>query len=159
MDPNNRVIKRLWCSLWQEKNNNISYMGSAKQNCLEYAQNVRIHIILHMPNVSSGHLLSIETFCSIQWFCLWTVKAWIRLHRCAVWSGLHCPHIPALARRHIYARRGPYVNNIESVLIAHQGFGYNKFKKKQNKTKTDNSLNFKQEKHEHFFEGRNKRDN
>ena len=27
----------------------------------------RIHIILHMRRVSSGHLLSIETFCNIQW--------------------------------------------------------------------------------------------
>ena len=32
-------------------------------------QNVRIHIILHMREVSSGHLLSIETSRRIQWFC------------------------------------------------------------------------------------------
>ena len=32
-----------------------------RQSAFEYAQNVRIHITLHMRNVSSGHLLSIET--------------------------------------------------------------------------------------------------
>ena len=32
----------------------------------EHAQNVRIHVILHMCKVLSGHLLFIETFSSIQ---------------------------------------------------------------------------------------------
>ena len=32
-----------------------------RQSAFEHAQNVRIHITLHMRNVSSGHLLSIET--------------------------------------------------------------------------------------------------
>ena len=38
-----------------------------------------------------GHLLFIETFCSIQWFCLRTLKSLITLHGCA---GIRCPHMP-----------------------------------------------------------------
>ena len=33
----------------------------------EHAQNIQIQINLHMRKVSSGHLLSVETFNSIQW--------------------------------------------------------------------------------------------
>ena len=41
-------------------------MGRVKRkSAFEHAQNVRIHIILHMRRVSSGQLLSIETFYSI----------------------------------------------------------------------------------------------
>ena len=57
----------------------------------------------HMRKVSSGHLFSIEIFYSIQWFCLRTVKALIRLH--AVWSG---PSLSAYTRKLIFAWRGPF---------------------------------------------------
>ena len=36
-----------------------------RKSTLEHAQNVRIHIILRIRKVSSGSLLSIDTFCSI----------------------------------------------------------------------------------------------
>ena len=42
-----------------------SNMGRAKQkSAFEHEQKVRIHIILHMRKVSSGHLLSIDAFYS-----------------------------------------------------------------------------------------------
>ena len=64
---------------------------------------VRIQIILHTRKVSSGHWLSIETFYSIQWFCLRTAKALIRLPRCADWSG---PSLFVYARKHVFAGFG-----------------------------------------------------
>ena len=64
-----------------------------------------IHIILHMRKVSSGHLLSIETFFSIQWFSLRTAKALIRLRARAVWSG---PSVSAYARIHDFVWRCPF---------------------------------------------------
>ena len=49
-------------------------MGRAKRkSAFEHAQNVQIHIILRMRKVSFGRLLSIHTFCSIQWFILLAV--------------------------------------------------------------------------------------
>ena len=44
--------------------------SKSENNAFEHVQNVRIHIILHMRQVSSGHLLSIETFYSIQWYTM-----------------------------------------------------------------------------------------
>ena len=45
-------------------------MGHVKQkSAFEHAQNVHIQIIPHMHKLSSGPLLSIDTFCNIQWFC------------------------------------------------------------------------------------------
>ena len=69
-----------------------------RKSAFEHAQNVRIHINMHMRKLSSGHLLSIETFYSIQWFCLQTAKALIRLRGCAGWSG---PSLSAYTRRHV----------------------------------------------------------
>ena len=44
----------------------IWWIGRAKRkSAFEHAQNVRIHIILRMLNVSSGPLFSIHTLCSI----------------------------------------------------------------------------------------------
>ena len=37
-----------------------------RKSVFEHAKNIRRHVILHMRKVSSGHLLSIETFYSIQ---------------------------------------------------------------------------------------------
>ena len=46
------------------------YMRRVKRkDALEHAQNAQIQIILRMLKVSSGPLLSINTFCTIQWFC------------------------------------------------------------------------------------------
>ena len=47
----------------------IPYGLRQTKSAVEHAQSVRIHIILHLRKVSSGHLLSIETFYSIPWFC------------------------------------------------------------------------------------------
>ena len=68
-----------------------------------HEHNTLIQIILHMRKMSSGSLLSIHTFCSIQWFCYGAVKALIRLRGCAGWSG---PSLSAYARRHVFACRG-----------------------------------------------------
>ena len=65
----------------------IIWALSSKKKAFEHAQKVQTRIILHMCKVSSMHLLFIETFYSIQWFCLWTAKALIRLHGCTGWSG------------------------------------------------------------------------
>ena len=65
----------------------------------EHAQNARMHIILRMRKVSTGHLLSFHTFCepndsvSGKWFDL------TRLRGCAGWSRLslsqsHCLYMP-----------------------------------------------------------------
>ena len=51
------------------------YLDRVKwKRALEHARNVRIYIMLHGREVASGHLLSIETLYSFQWFCLRTVK-------------------------------------------------------------------------------------
>ena len=55
--------------------------------------------------VSSNYLLSIETFYSIQRFCLRTAKALVRLRGCAGWSG---PSLSVYARRHVFVWRGLY---------------------------------------------------
>ena len=45
-------------------------MGHVKQkSAFEHVQNAQVQIILRMRKVSSGHLLSINTLYSIQWFC------------------------------------------------------------------------------------------
>ena len=66
------------------------------------AQNVRIHIILQVCKVSSGPLLSINTFYSIQWFWQRTTEALIRLRFGAVWSR---PSLSAHASKaHLFLR-------------------------------------------------------
>ena len=57
-----------------------------QKSTFEHAQNVQIHITLHMRKASSGHLLSAEAIYSNKWFCLQTTKAMIRLRGCAGWS-------------------------------------------------------------------------
>ena len=74
-----------------------------RKGVFKHARNSKIQIILRMRNVSSGHLLSFHTFCSIQWFCWRTVKTLIRLRGCAVWSG---SSLSAYARKLIFAWRG-----------------------------------------------------
>ena len=45
-------------------------MGHVKPNsAFEHAHNAHSQIILRMRKVSSGPLLSIRLFCSIQWLC------------------------------------------------------------------------------------------
>ena len=84
----------------------------AKKSAFKHAQNVWIHIILYVRKVLSGQLLSIETFHSIQWLCLRTAKAQIRLYIHAGWSG---PSLSACARRHVFAWRDP--NNISNDIL------------------------------------------
>ena len=64
----------------------------------------RFTIILHMCKVLSGDFFSIKKFYSIQWFCLWTGKALIRLCRCAGWSG---PLLSVYTRRHVFCMMRP----------------------------------------------------
>ena len=58
-----------------------------------------------MRKVSSGPLLSIDTFHSVQWFWQGTAIALIRLRGCSSWSGLS---LSTYARRHIFAWRDPF---------------------------------------------------
>ena len=107
MDPNNSVIKRLWCSSAEKKVKLItfpSWVQSNKKSALEHFQNAEIQIILGMCKVSFGPLLSIHTFCSVQWICKQTVMALIRLCRWAEWPG---PLLSAHARRHFFKWRSP----------------------------------------------------
>ena len=76
------------------------------EKSLRTRQNVVIQILLDICKVSTGPLLSIHTFCSIQWFCYQTVKALIRLCICTVWSE---PWLSAYDWRHILAGLGSYV--------------------------------------------------
>ena len=72
----------------QHKTISLCHMVCVKRKSVfEHAQNAQIQTILYMRKVSIGHLLSIYTFCSIQWLCLRIVKAFIRLRECAGWSG------------------------------------------------------------------------
>ena len=60
-----RKIKQ---SRWSES---INYVGRVKwKSTFEPEQTAQIHIILSIPEVSPGPLLSIHTFCSIEWFSL-----------------------------------------------------------------------------------------
>ena len=63
---------------------NVLYQA---KTCLQTCAKCRFRSSCPMPKISSGPLISIYTFCSIQWFCKQTVKALIRLHGCAGWSG------------------------------------------------------------------------
>ena len=48
-----------------------SYIGRVKRkSAFEHAKNVRIHIVLRIRKVSSGPLLSMDTFYGIHWFRL-----------------------------------------------------------------------------------------
>ena len=76
------------------------------KRALEHVQNAQILIILLICRVSFGPLLSIHMFCSIQWFCLGTVKVLIRLPGCIGWSGFS---LSAYALRHVFTLHGPYV--------------------------------------------------
>ena len=53
-----------------------------RKSAFEHVQNVQIQIILHMRKISTGRLLSIQAFFSIQYFCKRTDQ------------GLHFPHLP-----------------------------------------------------------------
>ena len=59
----------------------------------------RFWFIRRMCKVSSKYLLSIDTFCSVQWYCYRMAKALIRLHGCADWFG---PSLSASAWRHVF---------------------------------------------------------
>ena len=59
----------------------------------------------HACAVSSGHLLTIDTFYNIQWLWQRTTNVLIRLCACAGWSG---PSLPAYTRRHVFMVRPNY---------------------------------------------------
>ena len=63
---------------WKFENQNRAYLNGQYyyqvghvewKSAFEYVQNAQIQIIMCMPKVLSGPLLSIHTFCSIQWVC------------------------------------------------------------------------------------------
>ena len=60
----------------------------------EHSQKSQIQIILLMHKVLSGPLLSVYTFCGIQWICNGQWRPW---SDCAIMQtdmGLRCPHMP-----------------------------------------------------------------
>ena len=84
-------------SAWQRLKN----IGRVKRKkCIRACARCAEDIILSMLKVSSGPLLSIDSFYSVKWCKQRTAKALIRLRICAVWSG---PSLSAYARRHVFA--------------------------------------------------------
>ena len=66
--PKEAVGNKLWKN--ETAHSFYRHMGRVKRkSAFEHTQNAQIQIILSMHKVSSGPLLSIYTFCSIQWFC------------------------------------------------------------------------------------------
>ena len=64
------------------------------------AQNVRKHTILHMRRFSSGHLLSIETFFSLQCSIFGQQRPWSDCADAQADLGLRCPHMPEYTFSH-----------------------------------------------------------
>ena len=61
------ICQAVMYSLFPKAIFDVYYISASPSKCtFEHAQNVQIHIILHMRKVSSGRLLSIDTLCSIQ---------------------------------------------------------------------------------------------
>ena len=60
--------------------------------------------VVSFEQLGPGLLLYIEIFYSIQWFCLQTAKAQIRLCGWSDWSG---PSLSAYVRRHVFYMTGP----------------------------------------------------
>ena len=85
-----------------------------RKRAFGHAQNAQIQIILRRSKVSFGPLLSIHTFCSIQWFCKWTVKALIRLRGCAGWS---VPWLSTYNGSHVFEWCGPFSLQLQYRLI------------------------------------------
>ena len=73
----------------------------------------RFRFIPCMSKVLLGHILSIDTFYSVQWFCYRTAKALIWTWGCAGRSG---PLLSAYARRHNFTWLGQY--HISLMLIS-----------------------------------------
>ena len=89
--------------------------ASSSEKILSHVQNACIQITLRMRKVSYGLLLSVYTFCSIQWFCQRTVKALISLRGCAGISGLS---LSAHARKYVFAWRSRYdIHSCKLLLI------------------------------------------
>ena len=97
-----RLVKEKWTETASGKI--FSHMGRIKRiGAFKHEQNVLIQICMLMRKVSSGPLLSIHTFCSSQWFCLWSVMVRIRLCRYTGWSR-HL--LSAYARRQVFLWQG-----------------------------------------------------
>ena len=111
------------CFLWRNKKDISIYLMKKAAYlllCSKHAQNVWIHIILHMRKISSSHLLSTETFYGIQSFCLLTTKALIRQHRCAGRSG---PSLSAYIRRHHFSQIIPTIRLVPAQITSLEPFG------------------------------------
>ena len=85
---------RIRLSLFAQTSYCLVYGPFERKRPFEHAQNAQIATILRKRKVSSGPLLSIHTFFSINNFCKWKVKALIRLRECAIYRGHRCPHMP-----------------------------------------------------------------
>ena len=84
----------------------LSY-GHIKQKCaFQHAQISQNQTILCMGKALSGPLLSIHTFCSIQWFYQRTVLALISRCRCTGWSG---SSLSTYTWRHVFTWCCPYI--------------------------------------------------
>ena len=93
-------MNRSWCTQTPEK------MRAAPSEKVSSSMRRMHRFIICMRKVSSGHLPSIDTFYSIQWFCKWTAKTLIGIRGCAGWSR---PSLYAYAWRHAFACRGPCI--------------------------------------------------
>ena len=87
--------------------NDILRWTTSTVKAFKHAQSAQIQIILCIGTVSPGHLLSIETFFSRQYFCFLIAKALKRLRGCAGCSRLS---MSAYARRNVFAWPSPHIN-------------------------------------------------
>ena len=101
-----RVIGRQCFVILKLPGHLLYYLGPVKRKfAFKPAQMHSFRFISRMRKVLSGHLFSIDAFRSIQWVCLRTVKAPIRLRTCAGWSG---HSLSAYVRRYIFAGVVPF---------------------------------------------------
>ena len=106
-------INGIWCwllltQLSREK---------TKKCLLSYVKCVDSHHRAHAKSLTWTWFVLNWNILMIQGFCLWTVNALIRLHRCAGWPG---PSLCAHAQRHIFAWPGQFrhdTNNARKTLI------------------------------------------
>ena len=92
---------------------NMVRVNVKRKSAFKHVQNVRIHIIVAVRKVSSGLLLCIETFYSIQWYHLWTAKVLIKLRGYQTVRNLRCLHMPVDTLAHVTAN----MYNCENGLV------------------------------------------
>ena len=90
-------------------------MGRVKQkSAFEHAHNVWIHVILHMPNVSSVHLLSMKQ--SKDSDCRQRMS-WLDCADAQADLGPRCPHMPEDTFSHIFISNAVKVQSYKLDII------------------------------------------